>query len=228
MERITLNQAMENHLRAIHEALETNEWATTSECARRLGISSASVTAMSKKLSNLKLVTYVPYQGVQLTKLGEKSALEIVRHHRLLELYLSEALGIPWDRVHDEAEKLEHVLSEELEERISKSLGDPTQDPHGAPIPARDGTIDHVEYRALSSVEPGETVTLLRVDDRVPEFLRYLGSMNLYPGTVMKVITVEPLGGLLALRVCDKEIVLGSQAAGMIRVTTAAKAEQRQ
>ena len=121
MAQITLNQAMENHLRAIHEALETNEWATTSDIAKRLGISSASVTAMSKKLSRLKLVTYVPYHGVQLTKLGEKSALEIVRHHRLLELYLSEALGVPWDRVHDEAEKLEHVLSEELEERISAS-----------------------------------------------------------------------------------------------------------
>lgn len=221
MKRLILNQAMENHLRAIYDVLEKNDWAATSEIAKRLNISSASVTAMIKRLSQFKLVTYVPYQGVQLSEMGRKAALEIIRHHRLLELYLSEALGVPWDLVHGEAEKLEHVLSEELEERIAKVLGDPTKDPHGAPIPSRDGTVPKIEGRALFSVNAGETVTFLWVDDRIPEFLRYLGKLNLYPGTSLKVVKVEPHGGTLVLQVRDSEIVLGQQAAQEIYVSMA-------
>ena len=151
-----------------------------------------------------------------------KAALEIVRHHRLLELYLSETLGVPWERVHEEAEKLEHVISEDLEDRMARVRHDPSVEPHGAPIPARDGTIRRGRARPLSAVDPGETVTVLEVDDRDPELLKYLGRLELYPGTVVRVTAVEPFEGPLVLHVNHREITLGRRAADGIRVTMAA------
>lgn len=210
---------MEDYLKVIYDVLETKDWATTSDIAKCMDISSPSVTAMIKRLKKLKLVNYKPYYGVQLTKAGKAAALEIIRHHRLLELYLYEALGVPWDLVHEEAEKLEHILSDELEERIAKALGYPAMDPHGAPIPTKEGTVDKIESRTLSSVKSGETVTLLRVDDRVPEFLRFLAKHNLYPGTSLKVIDVEPHAGLLTLKVANTEVALSQKAADDIHVT---------
>ncbi len=214
---------MENYLKVILEILEQEERATTSAIADRLVLSSASVTAMIKKLARLKLIAYEPYQGVRLTEIGTKTALEIVRHHRLLELFLSEALGVPWDRVHDEAERLEHVLSEDLEDRIAAVLGNPKIDPHGAPIPAPDGTVQRIEGRRLSSVDPGESVVVVEVADRDPELLRYLGKLDMYPGTEVRVLAVEPYQGPLVLKSNDREFILGRLAADEIRVRNSAR-----
>jgi DtxR family Mn-dependent transcriptional regulator len=218
-----LTQAMESYLKTIFEILESEDRATTSAIADQMNIASASVTAMLKKLARLKLITYEPYQGVRLTEVGEKTVLEIVRHHRLLELYLAQALNMPWDRVHEEAEKLDHVLSEELEERIAEALGDPAVDPHGSPIPTRDGTIRRVDARCLSSVNVGETVTVVEVSDRDPELLRYLGDLGMLPGTVVTVLAVEPFEGPLVLQANAKEFILGKGAARMIRVSNSAQ-----
>ncbi len=211
---------MENYLKAIFEIAEHAERASTSSIAERMGIAPASVTAMVKKLAELNLVTHEPYQGVQLTPVGEVAAVEVVRHHRLIEKYLAEALGVPWDQVHDEAEKLEHVISEDLEDRIASALGDPTVDPHGAPIPSRDGAIARVEARRLCDVSAEEHVVVLEVDDRDSALLRYLGQRGLYPGTGVEVLHVEPYGGSLTLRIGDGEFSIGREAAAEIRVTT--------
>ena len=214
-----LTQSMENYLKAIFEIAEHAERASTSSIADRMGIAPASVTAMVKKLADLKLVTHEPYQGVQLTRIGEMAAVEVVRHHRLIEKYLAEALGVPWDQVHDEAEKLEHVISEDLEDRIASALGHPATDPHGAPIPSRDGTIARIDARRLSDVGANERVVVLEVDDRDSALLRYLGERGLYPGTGVEILHVEPYGGSLTLRVGDGEFAIGREAAAEIRVT---------
>lgn len=213
-----LSDSMENYLKVIYEVLERNDRATTSSIAERMGIAAPSVTAMIKKLAGLNMVTHEPYQGVRLTRVGEEMALEVIRHHRLLELYLAEALGVPWDRVHDEAEKLEHVLSEDLEDRIAEALGHPTVDPHGAPIPARDGTIERVHAVPLVEVEPGTRVTVVEVEDRDPDLLRYLGELDLYPGAEYRLVRVEPYGGPIVLEAGKREVILGRAAAEEIRV----------
>ena len=146
----------------------------TNDLAERLGVTPASVSAMVKKLDERGLVEHVPLQGRALTAAGERVALEVLRHHRLLELYLAEHLGVPWDRVHEEAEALEHVLSEYLEARIAAKLGDPTHDPHGDPIPSVDLQIDEGDARALESLEAGATGRFVRVSDSDPAMLRYL------------------------------------------------------
>jgi DtxR family Mn-dependent transcriptional regulator len=210
---------MENYLKAIFEILERDERASTSSIAERMSLSPPSVTAMVKKLAELRLVTHEPYQGVRLTRAGEMAAAEIVRHHRLIEKYLADALGVPWDRVHDEAEKLEHVISEDLEERIDGALGFPTVDPHGAPIPSRDGTVRRATARPLLQVNEGEAVVVIEVDDRDPELLRYLGARGLYPGTGLNVIRMEPFGGPLVVRVDENEFMIGRDAAADVRVT---------
>ena len=215
-----LTQSMENYLKAIFEIEERAEWATTSAIAERMSLAAPSVTAMVKRLAELRLVTYEPYQGAKLTRSGEMAAAEIVRHHRLIEKYLAEALGVPWDRVHEEAEKLEHVISEDLEDRIDDALGYPTVDPHGAPIPARDGTVKRATARPLLSVNEGESVVVVEVDDRDPELLRYLGERRLFPGTGFVVIRVEPFGGSLVVRVDTQEFTVGRDAAADVRVTT--------
>lgn len=213
-----LTQSMENYLKAVFEILEHEDRATTSSIADRMGIAAPSVTAMVKKLAELKLVSHEPYQGVRLTRVGELAATEIVRHHRLIEQYLAVALGVPWDQVHDEAEKLEHVISEDLEDRIDGALGYPTVDPHGAPIPTRDGTVNRVAVRPLTDASAGEHVVVVEVDDRDPALLRYLGERGLYPGTRTEVVRVEPYGGSITLRVVEREFPLGREAAASVRV----------
>jgi len=210
---------MENYLKVIFEIGEKTDRVVTSAIADRMGIAAPSVTAMVKRLAELKLVAYEPYQGVRLTESGRKSALEVVRHHRLIEAYLAEALGVPWDRVHDEAEKLEHVISEDLEDRMDHALGRPTTDPHGAPIPARDGSFVPVSARALSEVEVGQIVTVVQVEDRDPALLRYLGELDLYPGTEIEVLRIEPYDGPYTLKSGEKEILLGRAAANEIQVS---------
>ena len=214
-----LSESMENYLKVIYEVLEHDERATTSSIAARMGIAPPSVTAMVKRLAELGLVTHEPYRGVRLTEAGQRSALEIVRHHRLIELYLAKALGVPWDRVHAEAEKLEHVISEDLEQRMADALGDPAFDPHGAPIPSREGVIERVATRLLSEVGPGATVAVVEVDDREPGLLRYLADLGLVPGTRVDVLEIEPYDGPFLLRFGQRQVRLGRAAAEEIRVS---------
>jgi len=186
--------------------------------AERLGVAPASVTSMVKRLAGLRLVTYTPYQGVVLSEAGQKIALEVVRHHRLIELFLAEALGVPWDQVHAEAHRIEHVLSEDLEDRIDAALGHPTTDPHGAPIPDRDGSMDLPDHIQLANLGPGQSGVVAEVSDRDPALLRYLGEMGLFPKAEVHVIEVAPFDGPLTVRVGEAEHTLGRAAANHVSV----------
>jgi DtxR family Mn-dependent transcriptional regulator len=165
-------------------------------------------------------VAHVPYKGVQLTAKGVRVALEMLRHHRLLELYLAEALDVPWDRVHDEAEVLEHVLSEELEELIAAKLGHPTRDPHGDPIPSVDLVIEELETESLATMEPGTSGEFVRISDADPEMLRYLAERGIKPGDDFEVVDRQPFDGPLFVRFGDTVQVLGGALARAMRVET--------
>src|SRR5690242_10063221 len=180
--------AIEDYAKAIY-ALEHRgaEPVTTNALADRLGVTPASASGMVKRLDELGLVEHQRYRGVSLTEDGRRVALEVIRHHRLLELYLVETLGVPWDRVHQEAEVLEHVLSEELEELIAAKLGDPTHDPHGDPIPTRELTIEEGTTQSLQALEVGARGTFARVSDSDPEMLRFLAEHGIAPGATLEV-----------------------------------------
>lgn len=210
---------MEDYLKAIYKLQEQHDQIPTSTLAYYLKVAPASVTNMCKKLAELNLLEHEPYRGVKFTLAGKKLALEIVRHHRLIELYLAEALGVPWDRVHEEAEKLEHVISEDLEERMAAALGNPRFDPHGAPIPSRAGKVFQHESGRLVDMETGTKLLIVEVDDDDPELLRYLGELGLYPGTEIILLARAPFNGPLTLRVDDQQHSLGYQAAKSILVT---------
>ncbi len=214
-----LSPPMEDYLKTIYLLRERAGAASTTAIATALEVTPASVTGMIKKLAELKLVRHTPYQGVELTKSGEKIALEMVRHHRLLELYLFEALGYTGDEVHAEADALEHVISEELEERIAARLGNPLIDPHGDPIPARDGTFTMLKERALLSLQPGESAQITHINDTHSEMLRYAASLGLTPTTRLTLIEVEPFGGSLRVRVGKAEKAIGRELAAQIFVT---------
>jgi DtxR family Mn-dependent transcriptional regulator len=209
---------MQDYLKAIYKLHEQSGQAPTSALAEMLGVAPASVTNLCKKLAELNLVEYEPYQGVKFTPAGRKMALEIIRHHRLIELYLAEALNVPWDRVHEEAEKLEHVISEDLEERMAAALGDPQFDPHGAPIPSRTGAISPQLGGRLVDMRAGDRLVVVEVDDHDPELLRYLGSMGLYPGTEIRLLACAPFDGPLTLMIDKVQYNLGYQAAKSIWV----------
>lgn len=210
---------MEDYLKAIYKLVEVGGPVTTSALADFMRVAPASVTNMCKKLAELNLLQYEPYQGVKFTPTGEKLALEIVRHHRLIELYLAEALGVPWDRVHEEAERMEHVISEDLEERMAAALGDPAFDPHGAPIPSRAGTVQYPDSGRLADRQAGDKLVVVEVDDQDPELLRYLGEMGIYPGTDLELLERAPFNGPLMLQIGEKQYNLGYQAAQSILVT---------
>ena len=190
----------------------------TNDLAQRLGVTPASASSMAKKLDGLGLVEHVPYQGVQLTEAGERVALEVIRHHRLLETYLAETLGVSWDRVHDEAEVLEHHLSDELEERIAAKLGHPTHDPHGDPIPTADLRIDEGTTERLHDLRPGQRGTFVRVSDADPDMLRYLSERGIAPGTQLEVLDKQPFEGPVFARFGDAVHVLGGALARAMRV----------
>lgn len=209
---------MENYLRAIHEIERREGKVTTSALAQRLEVAAASVTGMVKKLAESGLVDHQPYQGVVLTEAGRQRALEVVRHHRLLETYLHEALGVPWDQVHAEADRWEHVLSEEMEDRIDALLGHPTHDPHGSPIPGRDGTLAPLPAKRLSHLAPGQMATVARVSTPSEEMLRYLGNRGLRPGVSVEVLAVEPFNGPLTIRVGEAEHLLSREVALCVAV----------
>ena len=211
--------AIEDYAKAIYAiALRTGGPVSTNDLAERLSVTPASVSAMSKKLADRGLVEHVPYRGVQLTDDGEKVALEVLRHHRLLELYLAEHLGVPWDRVHDEAEALEHVISEDLEARIAAKLGHPTHDPHGDPIPDADLRIEEGETRSLADLQPGDRGEFVRISDTDPAKLRYLDARGVSLGDAFEVLERQPFGGPLTVRFGDADHVLGGGLADAMRV----------
>jgi DtxR family Mn-dependent transcriptional regulator len=212
-------ESVEDYLKTIYEVQRTQGKVTTTLLAEQLRIAPPSVTGMIKKLAGMKLVTHQPYQGIALTEAGEKIALEVIRHHRLIERYLAEALGLSWDRVHEEAEKWEHVLSEDLEDRIDAALGYPTTDPHGAPIPDRNGMIAPSATLRLADLQPGQSAIIAEVSDHDSALLRYLGSLGLYPGTEVHVVDVAPFNGPLTVRLKATEHALGREVASYIFVT---------
>jgi DtxR family Mn-dependent transcriptional regulator len=215
------SSAVEDYTKAIYALQvrgEEGEAVSTNAVAERLGVTPASASQMVKRLGEAGLVTHEPYHGVVLTDAGRKVALEVMRHHRLLELYLVESLGVPWDRVHQEAEVLEHVLSEELEELIAAKLGDPTHDPHGDPIPTRDLTIEETATESLQSLAVGTRGLFACVSDTDPEMLRYLADRGIRPGDELEVVERQPFGGPLFVRISDQVHPLGGELARAIRV----------
>ena len=191
---------------------------TNNALAERLGVSAASASNMVKKLHGLGLVEHLPYRGVELTPAGRRVALEVLRHHRLLELYLAQSLGVPWDRVHDEAEVLEHHISEELEELIAKALGNPTRDPHGDPIPTRELEIAEDSAATLDTLEPGQCGCFTRISDHDPAMLRYLAERGIAPGDDFEVVDKQPFGGPLFVRFGDEVHAVGGLLAAAMRV----------
>src|SRR5438270_5687754 len=200
-----ISPAVEDYAKAIY-ALERSlgDAVSTSALAARLGVTPASASGMVKRLGELGLVEHEPYRGVILTDEGRRVALEVMRHHRLLELYLVRDLGVPWDRVHAEAEVLEHVLSDELEELIAAKLGNPTHDPHGDPIPTRDLTIDEQPTQSLADLAAGSRGTFCRVSDSNPDMLRFLAERGIAPGAMLEVIEKQPFDGPLFVRFDDE------------------------
>jgi len=213
--------AVENYAKAIYALQQRSETVTTNAIAERLGVTAASASGMIKKLDSLGLVSHVPYKGVELTEDGERLALEVIRHHRLLELYLAESLDVPWDRVHAEAEVLEHVLSEELEELIAAKLGHPTVDPHGDPIPTADLVIEERPTSSLADLNPGARATFVRISDSDPEMLRYLADRGIAPGDEFEVIDKQPFEGPTFARFGDDVHVLGGALARAMRAEVA-------
>ncbi len=211
--------AVQDYVKAIYKISQAAPCVTPSAVADTLDISLAAVTKMVRRLGELRLARYVRGTGIALTPGGTKVALEMIRHHRLLEVYLKEALGYSWDQVDQEAEELEHHISEEFESRIDEMLGFPTHDPHGAPIPTKDGRIDETRHPALADVRPGTRVRVECVRDGDPEMLRYLGRLGLYPATVVEVVDREPYGGPLRLRVADTPCDIGEELARNVFVS---------
>jgi DtxR family Mn-dependent transcriptional regulator len=217
-----LSEAVQDYLKAIYKLQEQGGPVSTTALAEAMEVAAASATGMVKKLAGLKLVRHNPYQGVVLTRAGEKMALEVIRHHRLLELYLAEALGYSWDKVHEEAERLEHVISEEFEEKIFEALGRPTRDPHGDPIPTKEGTMAGEKHDRLSDMEPGETGVIRRVSDRSAEMLRYLGTRGLVPDATVEVVEKAPFNGPITVKMGKSSHVLGRDLAWHIHVESRA------
>jgi len=215
----SVSAAVEDYAKALY-ALEARGDGPvgTSALADRLGLTPGSVSAMVRKLDELGLLSLTPYHGVQLTAEGRRLALEVMRHHRLIELFLAEQLGMSWDRVHQEAEVLEHWLSEDLEAVIDEKLGHPTVDPHGDPIPSVDLRIDERPTVSLESLAPSEGGVFVRVSDSDPEMLRFLAERDIQPGERVEVIDKHPFDGPMFLRIADQEVVLGGRLARSMRV----------
>ena len=208
----------ENYAKAIYHLQQRGEGAVnTGAVAERVGVTPASASAMLRRMADDGLVEHTPYHGVRLTPAGEEVALEVIRHHRLIEAFLVD-LGMPWDRVHAEAERLEHVISEELEELIARHLGDPTHDPHGDPIPSADLEIEEADTKRLSDMEPGEKGEFVRVSDSDPAMLRYLAELGVSPGDRIEVESRQPFDGPLEVRFPGGTRTLGGALADAMRV----------
>jgi DtxR family transcriptional regulator, Mn-dependent transcriptional regulator len=214
-----LSAHVQDYAKAVY-ALESREGAavSTTELAERLGVTPGSVSGMLHKLVELGLVEHQPYHGVRLTAQGRRVALEVLRHHRLIELFLARELGMPWDRVHDEAEVLEHHISEELERLIDERLGNPVVDPHGDPIPTATLEIDEGDTRSLQELPDGAAGTFVRVSDSDPDMLRYLAHNGIGVGDRVEIAGRQPFGGPVFVRVGERELPLGGQLARAMRI----------
>jgi DtxR family Mn-dependent transcriptional regulator len=213
--------AVEDYLKAVYKLSQTGARVAPSAVAEAQGVSLAAVTKMVRRLRALKLVTYERSEGIALTPTGTKVALEIIRHHRLLEVYLKEALGYTWDQVDGEAEVLEHVISEEFEDKIDAMLGHPTHDPHGDPIPTKDGRVDATFHPSLVEMQPGEKGRVARVSDADPEMLRYLGKLGIYPEVAVELVEREPFGGPFHVRIGGRQRRIGEELARNVFVSLA-------
>lgn len=220
--RENLTRVVEDYLKTIYELTCSDKRATTNQIAQKMGVTPASVTNMIQKLAeaNPPLLDYRKHHGVQLTPDGEKVALEIIRHHRLLEMFLHETLGYSWDEVHEEADRLEHVISEEMEERIAISLGNPQHDPHGDPIPSRDLQMPQSSGITLSLLRPPQKAQVKRVSDRDPDLLRYLSERGIEPAAEIEILDYSPFDNNLKVLVFGKNepVVLGSIITSLIIV----------
>jgi DtxR family transcriptional regulator, Mn-dependent transcriptional regulator len=215
----TISATVQDYAKAVY-ALEMRERGavSTTDLAERLGVTPGSVSGMVRKLAELGLVEHEPYHGVRLTAQGRRVALEVLRHHRLLELFLAAELGMPWDRVHEEAEVLEHVLSEDLERLISARLGEPTIDPHGDPIPSPRFEIDEVDSRSLDDLPDGAAGRFVRVSDSDPGMLRYLAEQGVALGDRLVVAGRQPYGGPVFVKLGDRQLAFGGELARAMRI----------
>jgi DtxR family Mn-dependent transcriptional regulator len=216
------NEGAENYAKALYELQAREpEGVGTTAVAQRLGVTPASASGMLRRLADEGVVEYAPYKGARRTPGGERIALEVIRHHRLIELFLAEVLGMPWDRVHEEAEVLEHHISEELEELIAAKLGEPDLDPHGDPIPDRDLAITADHAVSLTELDPGEEGVFTRVSDSDASMLRYLAEQSIQPGARLTVRSREPFGGPVIVEIGDRTHPLGAELAESMRVRRA-------
>lgn len=215
---MVLSQAVEDYLKTIYVLESEGKGASTSSIAESLDVSSASATNMIKRLAKMGLVDYQSYKGATLTDSGQKIALEIIRHHRLLELYLLEVLGYSWDEVHDEAEKLEHHISEQFEDKIAELLDDPTHDPHGDPIPTKEGVMPELNAEPLGDADTDITYIVSRVKDQDPEVLRYLEKIGVLPGVKIQIKDKAPFNGPLTILLEETEQAIGYEIANKIFV----------
>ncbi len=213
------SEAIEDFLKAVYLLQQEQNRVQTSALAEALNITAPSTTEMAKKLAKANLVVHEPYRGIRLTAAGERVALEIVRNHRLLELFLVRALGYTWDEVHEEAERLEHAVSERLIHRIAEYLGNPRYDPHGDPIPGPEGELTRRELTPLSQWPQGEKGIVARLRDQAPEMLRYLAEKGLVIGAEVEVIKADPFDGPLALLVEETRQVIGANVAQYVLVS---------
>ena len=213
-----LTGPVEDYLKAIYEIGRGSVSVATNDIAQRLNLAAASVSGMVRRLADQGLLSYERYRGVMLTDSGRRAALRTIRRHRVIEAYLSHALQYPWDRVHDEAERLEHAASDELVDRMAEAIGEPLVDPHGAPIPSREGLVDETVYLALAELGSGFAARVVEVSDDDPEMLRYLAELNILPGVEIVVLSKAPYEGPISIRVGSERISIGPALASQVLV----------
>ena len=213
-----VSPAVEDYLKAIYQLSRDGEPVGTSAIAERLGVAAGSVTGMLKRLADQGLVEHTRYYGAGLTERGREHAVRTIRRHHILEIFLVDVLGYTWDRVHEEAERLEHVASEEMIDRMARVLGEPAEDPHGAPIPVTGETFTEAHFPSLAELAPGRPAVLRRVPDEDPAALRYLAGLNLVPGVEVEVLDRAPFNGPITVRVGDSNQVLGKEISQDLRV----------
>lgn len=211
-----LTRSVEDYLKSIFHLTSQGGFATTSDIAAMLEIAPPSVSGMIKRLSETGLIEHVPYRGVQLTPQGRRAALQMIRRHRILEVYLTQQLGYDWGDVHEEAERLEHAVSEKLIEKMAGALGDPRYDPHGAPIPTAAGEIEEAELFTLADAQIGLTILVRQVGDEDPARLRYLAELGLTPGTRLTVVERQPFNGPTTVRAGTETRVVGQELAAQL------------
>lgn len=218
---MTLSKAVQDYLKAILASAGDDGYASTGDLAQRLGVAAPSVTGMVRRLSASRpaLVVYAKHRGARLTALGRRRALEMVRHHRLIEQFLYETLGVPWDEVHDEAERLEHAISEPLEARMDERLGHPRVDPHGHPIPSLEGRLPRRRLTRLDRLETGRTARIAEVSDHDPALLRHLADLGLKPGQEIRLIERAPFAGPLTLEVAGEMRRVGVEVGSFVHVS---------